>query len=236
MLTSPVKKSVSGFTILELAIVLLIVAALTASLLGPFTNYLYQRQVAETDKSLDEIKEALLGFAAANGRLPYPGLTGVGLEDATTCTGTNNSDYCSGVIPWQVLGIARTDAWNKPFRYSVSYPFADPSKPIKFTLQDKSSLSVNMRDPGAAGLVSIASKVPTIVWSAGRRNTGVPANVDEITNENLFTHNLLPIKAFVVTRQYAEAGAVGGEFDDLVVWVPAPVLFNRLLSAGQTLN
>src|SRR5690242_15755383 len=98
MLNRPVKQFAAGFTILELAIVLLIVAALTASLLGPFTNYLYQRQVVETEKSLDEIKEALLGFAAANGRMPKPGLAGAGLEDSTTCTGSGGSDYCSGVI------------------------------------------------------------------------------------------------------------------------------------------
>jgi hypothetical protein len=28
-------------------------------------------------------------------------------------------------------------------------------------------------------------------------------------------------------------GATGGEFDDLLVWVPTSILFNRLVSAGK---
>ncbi len=233
MLITLTKKPAAGFTILELAIVLLIVSALTASLLGPFTNYLYQRQVALTEKSLDEIKEALLGFAAAHGRLPRPaGNGGDGTEDpAINC----NDNYCSGLIPWQTLGIARMDAWNNFIRYSVAGTFSDSNAPIKFTSQ--STLDVDTRLPGAAAMTKIATNIPAIVWSIGRRDVLDGVNSDEQDNRRLFLHTSLnSADPNIITRQYSEAGAVGGEFDDLVVWVSAPVLFNRMLSGGQSLR
>ena len=61
-----------GFTLIELAIVLLILGALFAGILIPFTTQVELRRVGETQKTLLEIREALIGFAAAKGRLPVP--------------------------------------------------------------------------------------------------------------------------------------------------------------------
>ncbi len=230
MLSTSANKPATGFTILELAIVLLIVSALTASLLGPFTNYLYQRQVAQTEKSLEEIKEALLGFAAANGRLPFPAaIGGDGTEDNTT---NCSNGYCSGQIPWQTLGITRMDAWNNFIRYSVGDKFT--VTPVKFASTAATDPDVDTRLPGAAATTRIATNVPAIVWSVGRRDVQDGVNSDEQENRRLFLHT--SATPTIITRQYSETGTVGGEFDDLVVWVSAPVLFNRMLSGGQSLK
>ena len=52
-----------GFTLVEIAIVLVIVGLLIGGLLTPLAAQLEQRRGSETQKALDEAKEALFGFA-----------------------------------------------------------------------------------------------------------------------------------------------------------------------------
>lgn len=80
-----------GFTLVELAMVLVIFSLLVGGMLMGLGA---QRQVAENNESqkqLGEIRDALIGFAVANGRLPCPadptlvsGAAGAGLE-GTDC-------------------------------------------------------------------------------------------------------------------------------------------------------
>jgi len=63
-----------GFTILELAITLSVMAVLAVGILVPFVAQVAQRKVAETGRVLDDAKEALMGYATATGRLPCPAL------------------------------------------------------------------------------------------------------------------------------------------------------------------
>jgi len=56
-----------GFSLVELAIVLIIVALLLSSLLSPLSAQIDQRNYNETQQQISEIREALIGFAVANG-------------------------------------------------------------------------------------------------------------------------------------------------------------------------
>ena len=85
----------TGFSLVELAMVLFIVSLLIGGLMMPLSaqHEIHGRQ--ETDKALTNIREALIGFAIVNGRLPCPapatlatGATGVGLEATTAAAGT----------------------------------------------------------------------------------------------------------------------------------------------------
>ena len=55
-----------------MAIVLAIVALLLGGLLPLISGQIEQQRRAETHKHLDEIKEALIGYAIINGYLPCP--------------------------------------------------------------------------------------------------------------------------------------------------------------------
>ena len=62
----------SGFTLIELAIVLFVVALLLGGMLLPLAGQQDIRNFGDTQKILIESRDALLGFAMANDRLPCP--------------------------------------------------------------------------------------------------------------------------------------------------------------------
>ena len=143
-------KSNSGFTLVEMAMVLMIVGLLLGGLIPTISSQMERQLANETRKQMDEIQQALIGFAIINGRLPCPakatlatGLAYAG-EEATTgntcaCKTTSGSDKTvadnsaiactdssvTGVLPWVTLGIKETDAWERRYTYRVTTYFAD---------------------------------------------------------------------------------------------------------------
>ena len=126
----------TGFSLVELAVALAIIALLLAGALIPLSTQVDVRNSADTQRSMESIREAIIGFAQANGRLPCPaagnlaaGAAGAGTEQFTapSCTAL------MGVVPWATLGVPETDAWGRRFSYRVSPAFADsiflPSPP-----------------------------------------------------------------------------------------------------------
>lgn len=117
-----------GFTLVELSVALVIVGLLLAAAMIPLSAQVDLRNIADTRRSLEQIKEAIIGFAQANGRLPCPatgtiasGASGAGVEAVS-------SSACSaafGVLPWATLGVPETDAWGRRFSYAVAPAFAD---------------------------------------------------------------------------------------------------------------
>jgi prepilin-type N-terminal cleavage/methylation domain-containing protein len=107
-----------GFSLLELAITLAVVGLLLGGLLVPLSTQIAQRNESATQKQLEDIREALLGFAAANGRLPCPAsATSKGLEsfaaggDASTgdCGNASGGAFI-GYVPGVTLGLSQVDA------------------------------------------------------------------------------------------------------------------------------
>lgn len=119
-----------GFTLAEMAVVLFIVVLLVGGLLVPLAAQVEARKVAETRRTLADIGEALLGFAASQGRLPCPAAAGATGVESPAGGGTCANPY-DGFVPGVTLGIAPTDdagyvidAWGQRIRYAVSQ---DPS-------------------------------------------------------------------------------------------------------------
>src|SRR5512134_2344517 len=84
-----------GFTLIELAVVIGVVALLLGSILVPLGTQVTQRNISTTRTSLSAIEEAIMGYALTQGRLPCPDTTGDGLEDRTTASGTEG---CTGGV------------------------------------------------------------------------------------------------------------------------------------------
>jgi prepilin-type N-terminal cleavage/methylation domain-containing protein len=113
-----------GFTLIEIAVVLVIVAVLFSAVAIPLATQIQIRRTEETNKVLELSKEALLGFVISNGRLPCPAiLVSNGLESfctaaSGTCAGSetttvqahgNCSNFYNGYLPAATLGLAPLD-------------------------------------------------------------------------------------------------------------------------------
>lgn len=224
----------SGFSLVELAIVLVIVGLLLGGLLTPLSVQMEQRRLGDTQRALDETREALMGFAIRNGYLPCPAISasnGIEHRIGTACAKR------SGYIPWATLGVAKLDAWGRIYRYSVTPAFANSQ--YMFTLGTARDITVAGRDPqGRLAALTGMGDIPAVVLSHGKNgfgavsDAGVPVaapttgNTDERTNAG-------PAGIAFVSRVPAEnPAAAGGAFDDVVAWVSPNVLFNRMVAAG----
>lgn len=138
------KRGALGFSLLELAVVFLIVAFLLGGAIVTLSSQFDARNVEETQRRLEAAKEAILGFAIVNGRLPCPARYAsptshsAGLEsfcDAASgsCTPTTElrthgvcSNFYDGYVPGVSLGLPvdangfAIDAWGNRLRYAVS--------------------------------------------------------------------------------------------------------------------
>ena len=235
----------NGFTLVEMAIVLMIVGLLLGGLIPTLSAQMESQRINETRKSMAEIQDALTGFAIANGRLPCPanpaiatGQAGAGTERTPPCTGGNST----GVLPWATLGVNETDAWGNRFTYRVSSDFADavgsatyggctpsPAPTLStFALCSDGNLDVLSAAPAGA---NVATNVPAVIVSHGKNAAGaytpqgaqlpVGSNADEQENSdgsadnNYVSHTPTP------------------NFDDLVVWLSNNILLNRMVAAGK---
>jgi prepilin-type N-terminal cleavage/methylation domain-containing protein len=124
-----------GFSLIELAIGLVIVATLLSALLVPLATQMDQQRAAETRRQLDTARDALMGFAASHGRLPCPATsTSNGVEAfLTPPTGNPSNGECAsalGLLPAVTLGLSPLDdqgfyrdaygTENNRIRYAVS--------------------------------------------------------------------------------------------------------------------
>ena len=116
----------SGFTLIELAVVLVIVGLLVGSFIGSITSRIETTRRDNTIKKLEEIKLAIFGYATAEGRLPCPATALGGGQEQPVGGGVCLTLY--GFVPGRTLGISGAynrdnlliDSWGNPFRYSVT--------------------------------------------------------------------------------------------------------------------
>lgn len=135
-------KKISGFSLVEMAVVLAIVALLLGGLMPMLSGQMEIQHIRDTRKQLDEIKDALIGFATTNGRLPCPASsTSNGMESfCTNATDPCGSEVLSptpahgrctspynGFVPAATLGITPVDShgymldgWNNRIHYAVT--------------------------------------------------------------------------------------------------------------------
>lgn len=124
----------SGFTLIELAVVLLIVGLVLGGLVVPLAKQVQARKISETATASREIKESLFGFAIVNGRFPCPATVATnGLENRRNDNVANGPidpqiEGCrggvySGFVPWATLGVPEIDAWGNRFFYRVTNEF-----------------------------------------------------------------------------------------------------------------
>jgi prepilin-type N-terminal cleavage/methylation domain-containing protein len=240
-------KQRKGFTLVEMAIVLMIVGLLLGGMLVPLSAQMDQRNNTDTQKALSEIKEAIIGYALVSGQLPCPadptiatGQANAGIARIPPCAGANST----GVLPWATLGVSETDAWGNRYTYRVTDYFADPiatsatygagctpsPTPANATFALCSVGTLNVLS-AASGGSTIAGYVPAVIISHGKKAAGaytsqgtqlaVGSNADEQENSDGSANTNYVSHTPTPT------------FDDLVVWISPNILMNRMVAAGK---
>lgn len=237
----------SGFSLVELAVVMMIVALLLTATMYTLSAQTEQRSLNDTARKLEEAKELLLSFALVNGRLPCPGVasgdeSGGGLAACTSNYGGFLPARAIGFQPTDPAGFA-LDAWGNRIRYAVSQT-AWGAAPARYTRrhdaaaapwslsQSPADLVVCNRSPvtptdlacDAGTVVTNQNVAVAIVFSTGKNGATGGTGTNEARN--------LDANALFVSRPPDPAGAAGGEFDDQMVWIPVGVLYGKLIAAG----
>lgn len=251
-----------GFSLIELAIGLVIVAVLLSSLLVPLVTQVDQRRTAETQRLLDEARSALIGFVAANRRFPCPATAASsGVESPA---GGGNCTNPVGFLPAVTLGLTPVD--QQGFQTD---PFGNQTNRIRYAIADvnlagldtftttggmtTATMNTIATNATAGNLLIVC---PTASTSATSCSTGPAlANGSAIAviysvgkNGVLYTGDCATPAATCVGVSGDEtenvdldrvfvnrpsSDAAGAEFDDMLVWISPSMLFGRLISVGQ---
>lgn len=226
-----------GFSLIEMAIVLVIVGTLLGGLLISLAETREITNRSDTEVTMGLIKEALYGFAQANGRLPCPATSTSDGAEAPLGGGTCTQQY--GFVPSSTLGLSGTvntdglltDKWLNPYRYSVSNANADA-----FTTTNgmrTATMAVLVPDlrvctSSACGTV-IVDSVPVVLLSLG-------ADWDTFTSGNEVENSgeaTIAGYRHGNDDDFVSSGYIQDTFDDIITWVSPNILYTRMISAGQ---
>ncbi len=108
------KKDQKGFSLIELSLVLVIVGMMLTVGVGVMTHTMKSTKMSRAKANLGAIKNSLISYALARGRLPCPDTNGDGSGNCTT-SGVGELPYID-----LSLSSAQKDIWGLPYRYDTT--------------------------------------------------------------------------------------------------------------------
>ena len=210
----------------------------------------------ETVRTLNAAADSLLDYAASRGYFPCPAdAESGGREPEGTNHQSGNCPIWYGFLPAVELGMQsldsqgyKTDGWGGPanrIRYAVSNtavrtivnPFTRrhgmrrvgvESLGMEYLLWVCGSADGVFEGSTCGAAPVLTSKTPAVIWSVGRNARTGGKSADEAENPNPNGGSEDPV---FVSRP--RSNTPGEEFDDVVTWIPLPLLINRMMSKGQ---
>lgn len=243
------EKRERGFTLVEMAFVLLIIGLLTKTAIGPLAALQEHGKREHAEKDLEVVRDTIFAHLVAYGALPCP-LQETNADSSyltMVVDGDNaaNGQTCkvfSGLVPAFSLGLAGSvnaigallDPWGREYRYTVSS--------TNHTEQGNAQLP-DWTTPGEAasvGISSLSSDITLCNTSTGTDCTGRSIRSNQIAFVVMSTagdHSMQGLQAenqdndnfFVVTD---ESIVEGRQFDDLLVWGSAADVMYWMLRMG----
>ncbi len=240
-----------GVSLVELAIGLLILSLIIGGLLIPLATQVEQARVSQTQRQIEEIREALVGFALANGRLPCPAAPNNAGVESVGPGGACNFPW-TGFVPGVTLGLSQVDAqgyaidgWSggagqNRIRYAVTtangqaFTTAGGMRATGMAALAPDLLvcsagngAVNIAAcPGGAN--TLAANAVAVIYSLGANAATGGISADEGANANPNSAN--NDRVFV---SRIRGSGIGGEYDDIMTWLSPNVLYARMVAAGQ---
>jgi prepilin-type N-terminal cleavage/methylation domain-containing protein len=145
----------NGFTLLEIAIVMVIIGILAGGGVGLMRMLTERKARNATVDYLQQVRTALVSYAANNGRLPWAD------SDAD---GAENSGAAMGTLPYLTLQIAPADAYRRNLRYEINANLATGRTATCTAL--RAGLTIRPQVVDADG-VATAFSVAAVLVSAG---------------------------------------------------------------------
>jgi len=244
-----------GYTLLELAVAILVIALLTGTLALPLAAQVELRRTEETRRRLGEARDVLLAFAATHGRLPCPASGTSRGEESFDASGDASDGRCAhftdGWLPAATLGLAPLDAdgylrdaWDTPrsrVRYAV---YGGAVNGVAQALTRTNGLQ-------AATLPAIGAQSHYLfvcVSAAGASAAGCGPATNQLTRRAAFVLHSAGADASRDAVGVDEARNLAGDgtfvsrdagddprnpFDDVVQWTPVHLVVHRMLAAGR---
>lgn len=237
------RQTQSGFTLVEIAIVLLIVGLLTRTLLEPMTIAQKHKKFDVTRSELLKVKDSLHAHLVAVGYLPCP-IGGV-MVNHRAVVDSHRDTECEieqGFLPAVDLGLsgsidsngALLDVWNRPYRYAVSLSnhnlegnqrlpdWTTPGEASNVGLRHLSSNLVLCNEHSRAACANRnvrAKNLAFVVLSLGQDNSTKGAQLENQDSDETFVINALSIRT-------------DSPFDDQMVWSSTQDVLYWMLRAG----
>lgn len=248
------RRAARGFTLLELTVVLFIISIITGAIVIPLASRIESKRIEDTASLLALAQSKLLAYASKFGYLPCPAsATSNGQEPAGTVHATGVCPAWHGFLPAATLGWTPVDrqgyaldAWGNRIRYAVSNqtiegvtnPFTRIGGvanagvgPVSSAALFRVCASGSGVNPGVdcGAAVTLAANAAVVVWSVGPNAASGGTSIDEAQNPNPSAAGGSADSIFVSRTRSAGAAA---EFDDVVQWIPAPIIAGHLQTAG----
>ncbi|MGE4062450.1 MAG: type II secretion system protein [Rhodospirillaceae bacterium] len=220
-----------GFTLIEMAIVLVVIGLVVSGGLFAVTPIIQNAKVSETRARLDRLEDALTLYAMQYTCLPCPAavagdgtaqFTGAASGCGTGCTSVR------GVVPWQTLGLSRADgadAFGTRISYEVTAALVVAGSMTRSgtTYTPLGTITVNT----AAGAAVTTAAAYVLVSHGLNRHFGyledtgtqVSGAVGTSTIEDLNE----PLDSTYVQDNYRPAPDAN-YFDDIVRWRSKPII------------
>jgi type II secretory pathway pseudopilin PulG len=235
----------AGFTLIELATVLFIVALLIGGMLMPLSAQQDVRSRTDTDRQLAEAREALLGYVMVNDRFPCPATAvsngRASPEGSGACTNPHD-----GFLPAATLGLSSPlndgyayDAWNNVPAHRLRYGLS--------TVNGSAfSTSGALKDLGIAAVTGdlVVCRSGTGISATACESPSPPLSANSLTSNAVAVIYSLGKNAPTGGTSTDEAPNLDGNrvfvsapasptYDDALLWISPNILVSRLVAAGR---
>ncbi len=237
-------KFASGFSLVEMAVVLMILGFVLGALLMPIQVQRQQQALQQTQNMLEIAQKSLLGYAQTQGRLPCPAIRNTADDKGVANPVAGGAcAVTAGFLPAVTLGIQPVDVngfaldgWGNPIRYAVTQSDQGGITAPDFTSTGDmgtvgiAALNPNLRVCASSSAASCTDDINlvkdavAVIYSLGATGGDAPGGADE--NENLDGNA-------VFVSHDSRTNDAGGEFDHVVTWISPFILYNAMIEAGQ---